>query len=144
MTGGLLFAVGLWGLYLATGYRVVFELHIRDVLLVYFFTTIGLNARVSDLKAGGRPFVILSLLVTVFLLLRTSSASPWRSSSAGPRRWACSPAAFHCWGATVLPLPGPRCWRPRRYRERTGDRCPLRNCGLVLASVAGGPLARSS
>src|SRR5262245_15440886 len=70
VTGGLLFALGLWAFHLATGYRVLFELHIRDVLLVYFFTTIGLNARVSDLKAGGRPFVILCLLVTVLLLLQ--------------------------------------------------------------------------
>jgi glutamate:Na+ symporter, ESS family len=70
VTGGLLFAVGLWALYLAAGYRVMFELHIRDVLLVYFFTTIGLNARFSDLKAGGRPFAVLCLLVTVFLVLQ--------------------------------------------------------------------------
>jgi hypothetical protein len=74
VTGGLLVAVGLWALYLATGYRVIFELHIRDVLLVYFFTTIGLNARFSDLKAGGRPFVVLCLLVSLFLVLQDALA----------------------------------------------------------------------
>ena len=32
VTGGLLFATMVLLLYLATGYRVIFELHVRDVL----------------------------------------------------------------------------------------------------------------
>ena len=70
VTGGLLVAIALWMVYLATGYRVTFELTARDVLLVYFFTTIGLNARVSDLKAGGRPLVLLLTAVAVFLVVQ--------------------------------------------------------------------------
>jgi sodium--glutamate symport carrier gltS len=31
-----------------------YDLTSRDVLLVYFFTTIGINARISDLLSGGR------------------------------------------------------------------------------------------
>ena len=52
VTGGLLFALAFWLVYVVSGYKVTFELTARDVLLVYFFTTIGINARVSDLKAG--------------------------------------------------------------------------------------------
>lgn len=33
-------------------------------LLVYFFTTTGINASVRDLQAGGRPLIIL-LVITV-------------------------------------------------------------------------------
>jgi ESS family glutamate:Na+ symporter len=54
VTGGLLFAIVFWLLYLASGYSVGFELTARDVLLVYFFTTIGIDAHISDLRAGGR------------------------------------------------------------------------------------------
>ena len=43
VTGGLLFAGVFSLLYLVSGYRVALELTARDVLLVYFFTTIGIK-----------------------------------------------------------------------------------------------------
>ena len=70
VTGGLIFAISFWALYLATGYRITFDLGIRDVLLVYFFTTIGINARVSDLRSGGRPLAILLVSVIGFLIIQ--------------------------------------------------------------------------
>ena len=57
--GGLLFSI-LFGLvYAVWGIAVEFALQARDFLLVYFFTTIGINASVRDLLAGGKPLVIL-------------------------------------------------------------------------------------
>src|SRR5512134_415434 len=41
------------------GTEVVFGERLRDFLLLVFFTTIGLSAKFSALKAGGRPLVIL-------------------------------------------------------------------------------------
>ena len=70
VTGGLLFALSAWLIYLVSGYQVIFELHSRDVLLVYFFVTIGINARVADLKEGGRPLAILLTAVAVFIVLQ--------------------------------------------------------------------------
>jgi ESS family glutamate:Na+ symporter len=68
VTGGLLFSLLFALLYAASGSVVEFELRARDVLLVYFFTTIGINARAADLLAGGRPFVILLVLTIGFML----------------------------------------------------------------------------
>ena len=70
VTGGLLFSVGFALPYLAAGIKVVFELTARDVLLVYFFITIGLNAQFSDLKKGGRPLAILLAATTAYLVLQ--------------------------------------------------------------------------
>ena len=70
VTGGLLFAVAVTILYLLSGYRLTFDLNVRDVLLVYFFTAIGIDAVLSDLKAGGRPLVILTVFVTLFMVLQ--------------------------------------------------------------------------
>ena len=70
VTGGLLFSVGFALLYLAAGIKVVFELTARDVLLVYFFITIGLNAQFGDLKKGGRPLAILLAATTAYLVLQ--------------------------------------------------------------------------
>ena len=59
VTGGLLFSVLFGLLYAASSIAVQFELQARDVLLVYFFTTIGINASARDLLAGGWPLLIL-------------------------------------------------------------------------------------
>ncbi len=62
VSGGLTAAFFLTALYFAFGIELNFSMDTRDRLLVYFFTAIGLNARLSDLIAGGRPMAILLLL----------------------------------------------------------------------------------
>ncbi len=59
VTGGLLASLVCLLLYLGFGLEFAFDLKARDVLLVLFFAGIGLNARLSDLIAGGKPLLIL-------------------------------------------------------------------------------------
>ena len=54
VTGGFVAAVALWALYEVFHVEVAFDLTTRDRLLVIFFATVGVNARLSDLAAGGR------------------------------------------------------------------------------------------
>lgn len=49
VTGGLIAAVFSLVVYSTTDIETVYQLDARDTLLVYFFTGIGLNARISDL-----------------------------------------------------------------------------------------------
>ena len=142
VTGGLLFALVFWALYLTSGYRLVFDLQARDVLLVYFFTTIGLNARLSDLRAGGRPFLILSILVTMFLLvqdvvgLAIAKLFGWPPAM-GLLVGSISLLGGHgtaiAWAPVLATRPG------LENALEVGVLCAT--AGLVLASVAGGPLA---
>jgi len=121
----------------------MFDLHIRDVLLVYFFTTIGLNARFSDLKAGGRPFAVLCLLVTVFLVLQDVLAVAlakllgW-TSSMGLLAGSISLLGGHgtaiAWAPVIAARDG------TENALEIGVLCAT--AGLVLASTTGGPLAR--
>ncbi|MGB2078467.1 MAG: sodium/glutamate symporter, partial [Vibrio sp.] len=57
VSGGLCISFVFFALFLATGYSVDFDLSARDSLLVYFFTTIGINASFGDLKKGGKPLL---------------------------------------------------------------------------------------
>ena len=142
VTGGLLFALVFWALYLTSGYRLVFDLQARDVLLVYFFTTIGLNARLSDLRAGGRPFLILSILVTMFLLvqdvvgLAIAKLFGWPPAM-GLLVGSISLLGGHgtaiAWAPVLATRPG------LENALEVGVLCAT--AGLVLASVTGGPLA---
>lgn len=48
--------------------QIEFNLYIRDTLLIVFFTTIGLSAKLKTLIKGGKPLFIL-LVVAVFYLM---------------------------------------------------------------------------
>jgi len=71
VSGGLIAAVLALAVVLFTGREVSYDLAARDALLVYFFTTIGLNARLSDLRRGGRPLVIMLVLTIAFMVVQT-------------------------------------------------------------------------
>ncbi len=53
------------------GVRVTFTMEARDILLIVFFTTIGLSANVRLLAAGGRMLVALTLIAVTNLALQT-------------------------------------------------------------------------
>ena len=143
VTGGLLFALAFLVIYLVTGYRITFELNVRDILLVYFFVTIGINARIADLKAGGRPLVILLLAVTIFLLVQNAAGVLVAS-------WLGLPPAIGVLAGSVSMLGGHGtaiAWAPAFAAQggvenamEGGVLCAT--AGLVMASLAGGPLAR--
>lgn len=142
VSGGLLFAVAFWIVHLASSYRLSFDLGVRDVLLVYFFTTIGLNARVSDLKAGGRPLVVLTACVAAFLPIQNfagMAASTALGQPAGLGILAGSVSLLGGHGTAIA-------WAPVFSAQlgignalEIGVLCAT--AGLVLSSVVGGPLA---
>ena len=63
VTGGLLFAFVALVLHLLWSVTLEFDLNARDFLLVYFFTIVGINSRVSGLRRGGKDFVLLIALL---------------------------------------------------------------------------------
>ena len=64
VSGGIIAALISLAVVILTGREVSFDLHARDFLLVYFFATIGLNARLSDLARGG-PLLFILLMLTI-------------------------------------------------------------------------------
>jgi len=70
VTGGLVASVLLTMAMAATGSQVTFDLANRDTLLIAFFTTIGLSARVALLRAGGGLLVFLTLIAVANLVIQ--------------------------------------------------------------------------
>ena len=143
VTGGLLFSVLFLILYIVSGLEVAFDLTMRDVLLVYFFTTIGINARVRDLIAGGKPLIIL-LLITV--------ATMFAQNLTGISVAALfdMDAAMGLLSGTVSLIGGHGtaiAWSPR-IAENYGVVGAMEigiasaTLGLILASLMGGPIAK--
>ena len=70
VTGGLICSLIVALIYVLADLQIVFDMHIRDLMLLVFFTTIGLSAKVTLLRAGGRALVLLLLIASVFLVVQ--------------------------------------------------------------------------
>ena len=68
--GGLLIAVVATLLYKLSGTSIQFAKGLTDFFLLVFFTTVGLSAKFSALKAGGRPLVILCVVTVILLVVQ--------------------------------------------------------------------------
>ena len=143
VTGGLLFSVLFWLLYEVSGLEVAFDLTSRDFLLVYFFTTIGINARLNDLLAGGKPLIILLVITVVAMLVQNitgiSVAALFDMDAAmGLLSGTVSLIGGH--GTAIA-------WSPR-IAENYGISNAMEigiasaTLGLILASLMGGPIAK--
>ena len=70
VSGGLLVALLFSLVRLIGGPEVSFNLESRHFLLVYFFTNVGMNARLSDLRQGGPALFILLGLTIGFMTIQ--------------------------------------------------------------------------
>lgn len=70
VTGGLLASIIVGLIYWLGDIEISFDMANRDMLLIVFFTTIGLSARLDVLKKGGRALLLLLGLAVTFLFLQ--------------------------------------------------------------------------
>jgi ESS family glutamate:Na+ symporter len=143
VTGGLLFSVLFALLYWGSGVSLEFELRARDVLLVYFFTTIGINASFRDLLAGGKPLLVLLAITIGFMMAQNLTGI-------GVATLFDLPAAVGVLGGTVSLIGGHGttiAWAPNisaEYGIANAMEIGIASAtfGLILASLMGGPIAK--
>lgn len=115
----------------------------RDVLLVYFFTTIGINASLGDLMKGGKPLIILLAITVGYMLIQnltgiTVATAFGLEPVAGLLSGTVSLIGGH--GTAIA-------WAPRIQEEfglNTAMEIGIASAtfGLILASIMGGPIAK--
>ena len=143
VTGGILASLATFALFLFSGIELKFDLAIRDVLLVYFFTTIGLNARISDLVDGGRPLLILLGLTLGYIVFQDiigvlAANAIGQPSAVGLLTGSASLIGGH--GTTIA-------WAPEIAANHGVPNAleigvASATLGLVIASLLGGPVAQ--
>ncbi|MEM6890649.1 MAG: sodium/glutamate symporter [Pseudomonadota bacterium] len=142
VSGGLLAALLTLALVVATGREVIYDLSARDVLLVYFFTTIGLNAKLSDLVKGGPLLGVMLILTILYMFLQNSIGVLGAlffglPAQAGVMMGTTSLIGGHgtaiAWGPVV----------ENQYAVAGGAELGIAaaTVGLILASLLGGPIA---
>lgn len=143
VSGGLLVAAVIGLLHLAFGLEISFGMRARDLLLVYFFTTVGMNASFADLRRGGRSLVVLLVLTIVLMLAQnllglTLARMGGLPPATGLLMGTVSLIGGH--GTTIA-------WAPKfvdDYGVANAMEIGLAAAtfGLIIASASGGPIAR--
>ncbi|MDJ0858460.1 MAG: sodium/glutamate symporter [Dinoroseobacter sp.] len=143
VSGGLVAALVALGIVWITGREIEYDLAARDFLLVYFFTTVGLNARVADLLKGGPILAILLGLTIVFMLIQNAvgfvgaslfGLAPQASVLLGTASLIGGHGTAIAWGPTIQSEFGVEGAAELGIAAAT--------IGLILASVIGGPIAK--
>jgi ESS family glutamate:Na+ symporter len=143
VSGGLLVALLITLLHLVFGLEINFGMRARDLLLVYFFTTVGMNASFADLRRGGRSLVVLLVLTATLMVAQNLLGT-------GLARWSGLPAATGLLVGTVSLIGGHGttiAWAPQFVSEHGVANAKeigiaAATFGLILASASGGPIAR--
>jgi len=143
VSGGLAVALLTWAAYSWFGIEVTFDLATRDKLLVVFFATIGLDARLSDLIAGGRILAILLVMTVGFILLQNGIGLLGTRlfdlpNSVSVLLGSASLIGGHgtaiAWGPTIEAESG--------FQAASEIGIASATLGLVCAALIGGPIAK--
>ncbi|MFD2231159.1 sodium/glutamate symporter [Alkalimarinus sediminis] len=141
VTGGLIFSLVIGVISSQWGWSIEFDMRMRDILLLVFFTTIGLTAKFRLLLAGGKSLVILLLISMAFLILQNATGVLIATSFGGEPAYglfvgSISLAGGHgtaiAWGAQAAKA-------GLEYAEALG--ITFATFGLIMGGIIGGPIA---
>ena len=143
VSGGILFSIIFSIVYAVTDVQVSFDLGARDVLLIYFFTTIGINSNLKDLLKGGLPLIFLLCVTIGYMAIQNLTGITIANlfgmeSAVGMLGGSVSLIGGH--GTAIA-------WSPKIAEQygiesavEIGIACAT--FGLILASLMGGPIAK--
>ena len=143
VVGGLLVAVLVFVLRTFLQFDVRFDTALQAPLMLAFFATIGLNADLAGLKAGGRS-LILFLGVVVGLLVMQDALGLGRAWALGQERLlgllggSVTLSGGHGTGAAWAKVFGER----HGLASATEIAIACATFGLILGGLVGGPVAR--
>jgi len=142
VTGGLLFSLGTALLYSYGDIQLDFEMRFRDLLLLVFFSTVGLSAKLSVLLRGGKALLMLIGISAVFLIVQDlvgvavaifSGYHPGYGLMAGSISFAGGHGTAIAWGAEA---------EAAGLGEASTLGVIFATLGLVAGGLLGGPIAR--
>ena len=143
VAGGLLAAVFIYLLYTATGISLEFNNSLQDAFMLFFFSSIGLSADFSRLKAGGRGLIIFLGVVALFIVVQNSvgvglasalGQNPIMGLITGSITLTGGHGTAGAWGKILETDYG--------IKGATDLGMASATFGLVLGGLIGGPIAR--
>lgn len=74
VVGGLVFAIITCILYVTGVAEIIFTDTLREVCMVFFFTSVGFQANLKIIKSGGKDLIILLVLVVIMIVSQNGLA----------------------------------------------------------------------
>jgi len=142
VTGGLLFSVLVLIGRDVLDVSLDFDMQLRDLLLLVFFSTVGLSVRFETLKTGGRTLFLLVVAAGIFLFLQNSvgvgialllGADPVYGLMAGSISFAGGHGTAIAWGSA---------FEASGLENASSIGLAFATFGLVAGGLVGGPIAR--
>jgi ESS family glutamate:Na+ symporter len=142
VTGGIIASIFFSVFYIIFGETIKFALQERNVLLIVFFTCVGLSAKFSRLITGGKALITVLILAVCYLILQNMTGVAVTlftglSTAVGVLGGSVSLSGGH--GTAIA-------WAPF-FKEHFGIENAMEigiTCatfGLILGGVCGGPIA---
>ena len=143
VTGGIIASSVFAFLFYFFNLEVTFSLEQRDLLLIIFFTTIGLNAQLSSLITGGQSLLVLLVLAVGFLFLQNIVGISVFSAFGMPPITGLLGGSISLSGGHGTAI----AWSPifEKNYDLTGAAELALACstfGLIFGGVLGGPIAK--
>ncbi|MFC0034272.1 sodium/glutamate symporter [Cardiobacterium valvarum] len=142
VAGGLVAAAIIYFLYGFGSYIFKFDTGLKNAFMLIFFTSIGLSADFSRLKAGGKPLVYFTIIVGVFIIVQDAvgvllaiklGQEPLIGLVAGSITMTGGHGTAGGWGPELEKL---------GLAGATGLGLACATYGLVVGGLIGGPTAR--
>ena len=143
VAGGLLVAVLLLIIKQAFDWQVTFDMSLKDPLMLLFFASVGLNANIVQLKAGGRMIAVFLVVVVGLLLIQNAvgvglatvlGIDPLMGLLAGSITLSGGHGTGAAWRETFATKYG--------FQNALEVAMACATFGLVLGGIIGGPVAR--
>ena len=143
VTGGLLASIAFGLIYWWFEAEVSFDMANRDMLLIVFFTTIGLSSRIDVLKEGGRSLMVLLFLAVGYLFLQNLAGIGIATLVSAPPSIGVLTGSVSLSGGHGTAI----AWAPTfasdygiPFAMEIGLACAT--FGLIFGGLIGGPIAR--
>ncbi len=143
VTGGLLCSIVVALIFVVWELQITFDMRLRDLLLLVFFSTIGLSAKMRLLFEGGKALALLLAVAVGFLLIQNGTgvllalgfdAHPGAGLFAGSISFAGGHGTAIAWGNEAAKA---------GFDGALGLGVAFATFGLIAGGVIGGPIAES-
>jgi ESS family glutamate:Na+ symporter len=142
VTGGILCSIIVALIYKFANVEINFDMQIRDILLLVFFSTIGLSAKFKTLVSGGKALLVLTFVAFIFLIIQNATgigiallfdAHPAYGLMAGSVSFAGGHGTAIAWGNEA---------EAAGLAEAGAVGIIFATFGLVAGGILGGPIGK--
>ena len=141
VTGGLLVSLLLTVISQFSSIQFVYDMYLRDIFLLAFFSTVGLSARIRLLFKGGKTLAVLMVIALAFLIIQNTAGiltaialneNPIYGLIAGSITFAGGHGTAITWGSFL---------EQKGYEGTMEFGLVAATLGLILGGLVGGPVA---